>query len=105
LNNTALASVTGRIVGSAKDPSGAIIPGAQVTVTNTETHVSQVVSTNDLRASGCESGSRTNGEPHTSDYSGFDSVLYRNHDAKWHFSQGNATSNELQMATRESKPL
>ena len=47
LNNSALASVTGSIMGTAKDPSGAVIPGAQVTATNTETHVSQVVSTND----------------------------------------------------------
>jgi hypothetical protein len=39
------------------------------------------------------------------DYSGFDSALYRNHDAKWHFPQENATSHDLQMATRESKPL
>jgi hypothetical protein len=38
-------------------------------------------------------------------YSGFDSALYRKLDAKWHFSQGNATSRDLKMATGESKPL
>jgi hypothetical protein len=38
-------------------------------------------------------------------YSGFDSALYRNLDAKWHFPQENATSHDLQMATCESKPL
>ncbi len=38
-------------------------------------------------------------------YSGFDSALYRNVDSKWHFPQENATSHDLQMATRESKPL
>jgi len=38
-------------------------------------------------------------------YSGFDSALYRSHDAKWHFSQENATSYDFQMATSESKPL
>jgi hypothetical protein len=39
------------------------------------------------------------------DYSGFDSALYRILGAKWHFSQENATSHALQMATFESKPL
>jgi hypothetical protein len=39
------------------------------------------------------------------DYSGFDSAVYRNADAKWHFSQENATSHDLKMATLESKPL
>jgi hypothetical protein len=38
-------------------------------------------------------------------YSGFDSALYRNPEAKWHFSQENATSLGLQMATCKSKPL
>jgi hypothetical protein len=38
-------------------------------------------------------------------YSGFDSAHYRNVDAKWHFPQENATSHDLQRATRESKPL
>jgi hypothetical protein len=37
--------------------------------------------------------------------SGFDSALYRKVEAKWHFSQENATSHDLQMATYESKPL
>jgi hypothetical protein len=39
------------------------------------------------------------------EYSGFDSALYRTLEAKWHFSQDNATSHDLQMATFESKPL
>jgi hypothetical protein len=39
------------------------------------------------------------------DYSGFDPALYRTLEAKWHFSQENATSHDLQMATFESKPL
>jgi hypothetical protein len=38
-------------------------------------------------------------------YSGFDSAPYRNVNAKWHFPQENATSHDLQMATRESKQL
>jgi hypothetical protein len=38
-------------------------------------------------------------------YSGFDSALYRNVDAKGHFSQENALSHELQTATLESKLL
>jgi hypothetical protein len=41
----------------------------------------------------------------TPDYSGFDSALYRNPEAKWHFSQENATSHGLQIATCKSKPL
>ena len=45
-NKSALAGVTASIVGTVKDPSGAVIAGAQVTVANIETHVSQVVSTN-----------------------------------------------------------
>jgi len=40
-----------------------------------------------------------------SGYSGFDSALYRKLEAKWHFSQENATSHKLQMARCESKPL
>jgi hypothetical protein len=39
------------------------------------------------------------------EYSGFDSGLYRILDAKWHFSQENATLHHLQMTTFESKPL
>ena len=38
-------------------------------------------------------------------YSGFDSALFRNLDAKWHFPQENGTLLNLQMSTRESKPL
>jgi len=38
-------------------------------------------------------------------YSGFDSALFKNLDAKWHFPQENATLLDLQMSTRESKPL
>ena len=38
-------------------------------------------------------------------YSGFNSALYRNLEAKWHLSQENATPHELQMATCELKPL
>jgi hypothetical protein len=38
-------------------------------------------------------------------YSGFDSALYRNVNAKGHFSQENDPSHELQTATLESKPL
>jgi hypothetical protein len=38
-------------------------------------------------------------------YSGFDSGLSRILDAKWHFSQENATLHHLQMTTFESKPL
>jgi len=37
--------------------------------------------------------------------SGFDSALYRKLEAKWHFSQENATSHDLQRSTGESKPL
>jgi hypothetical protein len=43
--------------------------------------------------------------PSESNYSGFDSGLYRILDAKWHFSQENATLHHLQMTTFESKPL
>jgi len=39
------------------------------------------------------------------DYSGFDSALLRNLDAKWHFPEENAALLDLQMSTRESKPL
>jgi len=38
-------------------------------------------------------------------YSGFDSALFKNLDAQWHFPQENATLLDLQMSTRESKPL
>jgi len=46
INRNAFAGVTASIAGAVKDPSGAMVPGAQVTATNTETNVSQVVSTN-----------------------------------------------------------
>ena len=46
LSHNALAGVTASILGTVKDPSGAIVPGATVTATNTETHVAQTVSTN-----------------------------------------------------------
>jgi len=46
LSETAFAGVTASILGTVKDSSGAIIPGAAVTATNTDTHVSQAVSTN-----------------------------------------------------------
>ena len=39
------------------------------------------------------------------DYSGFDSALYRNVNAKWHFPQENATTHDPKMAALESKPL
>jgi hypothetical protein len=38
-------------------------------------------------------------------YSGFDSALYRNVDAKDHFSQENDPSHDLQRSALESKPL
>jgi len=38
-------------------------------------------------------------------YSGFDSAPYRKLDAKWRFPQENATLLDLQVSTRESKPL
>ena len=38
---------TGRIVGTISDSSGAVLPGVQVTVTNTATQVSRHISTND----------------------------------------------------------
>jgi hypothetical protein len=38
-------------------------------------------------------------------YSGFDSALYGKLEAKWHFPKENTTSQELQMATNEPKPL
>ena len=47
LDKSALAGVTASILGTVKDPTGAVLAGAQVTTTNTETHVSRVVSTND----------------------------------------------------------
>ncbi len=47
LNKSALAGVTASILGTIKDPTGAVVAGAQVTVANTETHILQVVSTND----------------------------------------------------------
>jgi len=42
----AFAGVTASILGTVKDSSGAIIPGAKVTATNIDTHVAQVVTTN-----------------------------------------------------------
>jgi len=39
------------------------------------------------------------------DYSGFDSALYKQIEAEWHFPKENATLHEFQMATYESKPL
>jgi hypothetical protein len=47
LSKNALAGVTASILGTVRDQSGAVIPDAQVKATNTETHVSQVLSTND----------------------------------------------------------
>jgi hypothetical protein len=38
-------------------------------------------------------------------YSIFDPALYRNHAAKWHFSQENATFDALEMSTSGSKML
>jgi hypothetical protein len=46
LNRSAYAGVTASILGTVKDTSGAVIPGATVTATNTDTHIAQVVSTN-----------------------------------------------------------
>jgi len=37
---------TGRIVGTITDPTGAVIPGVQITVTNTATQVSRTANTN-----------------------------------------------------------
>ena len=45
-NKIALAGVTASIGGTVKDPSGAVIPGAQVSVVNIETHVAQTATTN-----------------------------------------------------------
>ncbi len=41
------AAVGGSISGTVKDPSGAVVPKATVTATNTDTGVRQVVTTND----------------------------------------------------------
>jgi hypothetical protein len=46
LSHSALASVTASILGTVKDPTGAIVSGATVTATNIDTHIAQVVSTN-----------------------------------------------------------
>src|SRR5580698_1244601 len=42
----AMAGVTASILGTVKDSTGAVIPGARVTATNVDTHVSQTVLTN-----------------------------------------------------------
>jgi len=44
-------------------------------------------------------------QPPVGDYSGFDSAVYRNLNAEWHFPQENDPLHDLNMATRESKPL
>lgn len=46
LNPSAYAGVTASILGTVKDTSGAVIPGATVTATNTDTRIAQAVSTN-----------------------------------------------------------
>jgi len=43
--NVALGSVTGRIAGTVKDPTGAVVPGVTVTVVNTETGLRQTTRT------------------------------------------------------------
>jgi hypothetical protein len=53
----------------------------------------------------CRINRWSTGVPSNLRYSGFDSALYRNVDAKGHFSQENATSHDLQVAALESKPL
>ena len=45
-----LAAVGGSISGTVNDPSGAVVPKASVTATNTDTGVRQVVTTNDKGA-------------------------------------------------------
>jgi hypothetical protein len=45
-----LAAAGGSISGTVKDPSGAVVPKATVTATNTDTGVRQVVATNDAGA-------------------------------------------------------
>ena len=42
---------------------------------------------------------------YTNGYSIFDSALYRNLDAEWHFPQEKVTLHDLQMSTSESKML
>jgi hypothetical protein len=63
----------------------------------------------DLKADSGQNGSHPILLPRTClgrrHYSGFDSALYRRLAAKWHFSQENAASHDLEMATCESKPL
>jgi len=46
LSRSAFAGVTASILGTVKDASGAVIPGATITATNTDTHIAQAVSTN-----------------------------------------------------------
>jgi hypothetical protein len=46
LSKGAFAGVTASILGTVKDISGAVIPGATVTATNLDTHIAQAVSTN-----------------------------------------------------------
>jgi hypothetical protein len=45
--SSALAQTTGIILGSVKDQSGAVLPGAEITATHTDTGISRTVPTND----------------------------------------------------------
>ena len=46
LPTTALAQVKATIVGTVTDPSGAVMPGVKITVTNTDTSVARALETN-----------------------------------------------------------